>query len=86
MRKRIAAAGIGLVALTVIALTATPLQSRQSVESPLQDLGMPADAEFGVIAMDSEGTFWDVTYFDSSGKEHVLIHRERPESTPRPAP
>lgn len=87
MRKRIAAAiGTGLVVLTVAIVNALPTQSQQDVESRVRALGVPEDAVLGVVAGDNRGNFYEVTYFDSSGKEHSLVHLEAPEATPTPQP
>lgn len=86
MRKPIGVVvGMSLLLLTAFALSGLPARSQQDVDSRLRGLGLPEHAELGVVAMDSEGVFWDVTYFDRSGQEHVLIHRERPKPNP-PAP
>lgn len=87
MRRRFTVIfGIVAVLTAAVIVSGLPAFSRPTLESQLQDVGVPDGAEIITWGADDKGNLFDVVYRDSSGKEHILNPLPAPKETPPARP
>lgn len=83
MRRLALAVTLGALLLAAIAAAGLPSLGRVDLQSQLDAMGVPTDAQIVAIQADADGRVLTVVYRDGGGKVHTIGGVDRP-ATPAP--